>query len=152
MVFRRTGARTYAFQARLPNGRYKQLQSGAPFTAAGKALAHRIASMWESLAAEYRAWDLLEPVLVASRAERSARLGRLYDLWVSTRHTPAEMRPLLADVDVEPYVEPYLLAHSRGVGEGSAAHVRLYLRTLIPSGMPPEPPHPGVAHRAAGRV
>jgi integrase len=136
MVFRRTGARTYAFQARLPNGRYKQLQSSAPFTAAGKALAQRIASMWESLAVEYRAWDLLEPVLLASHGERSARLGRLYDLWVSTRYNPGEMRRQLSDVDLEPYVEPYLLAHSRGVGAGSAAHVRLYLRTLIPEGLP----------------
>lgn len=136
MVFRRSGARTFAFQARLPNGRYKQLQSGAPFTAAGKALATRIEAMWSSLALEYRAWDLLEPVLTAHRGERAARLGRLYDLWCSTRYRPVEMRRLLADVDVEPYVEPYLLAHSRGVGAGSAAHVRLYLRTLIPKGRP----------------
>jgi integrase len=136
MVFRRTGARTYAFQARLPNGRRKQLQTGAPFTAAGKALATRMAAMWECLALEQRAWDLLEPVLTARRMERAARLGRLYDLWTSTKHNPAEMRRQLADVDVEPYVEPYLLAHSRGVGAGSAAHVRLYLRTLIPAGRP----------------
>src|SRR5438034_319298 len=29
------GARTFTFQARLPNGRYKQIQTGAPFTSAG---------------------------------------------------------------------------------------------------------------------
>src|SRR5215210_7309829 len=100
MVFKRTGARTYAFQARLPNGRYKQLQTGAPLTAAGKQLAQRLASMWDSLALEYRAWDLLEPVLTATRGERAVRLGRLYDLWGSTRYNVGEMRRLLSDVDV----------------------------------------------------
>jgi len=62
----------------------KGAQTRAPFTAGGKALAHRIAAMWESLAVEHRAWDLLEPVLTASHGERAARLGRLYDLRVST--------------------------------------------------------------------
>ena len=136
MVFKRTGARTYAFQARLPNGRYKQLQTGAPYTAAGKALAQRIASMWDSLALEYRAWDLLEPVLLASHGERSARLGRLYDLWVSTRYNPG--RDAAAALGRGPgaacrAVPAGALARRRG---GSAAHVRLYLRTLIPAGCP----------------
>jgi integrase len=135
-MFKRRGGATWSFQARLPNGRYKQLQTGAPLTAGGKALARRIAAMWDSLTLEHRAWDLLEPVLTASRGERAARLGRLYDLWQETRYKPVEMRRLLADVDLEPLVEPYLLAHSRGVGKGSAAHVRLYLRTLIPDGQP----------------
>ena len=75
-------------------------------------------------------------MLAASHGERSARLGRLYDLWVTTRYTPVEMRRLLADVDLEPYVEPYLLMHSRRVGPGSAAHVRFYLRTLLPADQP----------------
>jgi hypothetical protein len=106
MVFKRTGAHTYAFQARLPNGRYRQLQTGAPFTAAGKALAQRIEAMWTALALEHRAWDLLEPVLTARRGERAARLGRLYDLWQETRYQPVEMRRLLSDVNLEPLVEP----------------------------------------------
>src|SRR5690242_3551011 len=111
MVFKRTGAKTYAFQARLPNGRYKQLQTGAPFTAAGKGLAQRIEAMWQSLAVEHRAWDLLEPVLTASHGERAHRLGRLYDLWVSTVYNPIEMRRLLSDVDLERLVEPWHAMH-----------------------------------------
>jgi hypothetical protein len=75
MVFRRPGARTFAFQARLPNGKYKQLQTGVPFGAAGKALAVRIESMWTALALEHRAWDLLEPVLTAHRGERAPGWG-----------------------------------------------------------------------------
>ena len=54
--------------------------------------------MWKALALEHRAWDLLEPVLTGSRSERAARLGRLYDLWVSTRYNVTEMRRLAANV------------------------------------------------------
>ena len=61
MVFKRTGASTYAFQARLPNGRYKQLQTGAPFGSQGKALGQRVEAMWTSLALEHRAWDFSSP-------------------------------------------------------------------------------------------
>jgi hypothetical protein len=134
MVFRRTGARTYAFQARLPNGRYKQLPTGAPFTAGGKGLAQRMAAMWESLATEHRAWDLLEPVLTAGRRERAARLGRLYDLWVSTRYNVLEMRRLLSDVDLEPLVALWHDAHRRSVGTIHASQLIARLRWLLPAG------------------
>jgi integrase len=136
MVFKRRGARTYAFQARRPDGTYQQIQTPAPLTAQGKGMAQRIEAMWNALALEHRAWDLLTPVLDASRGERAAKLGRLFDLWTATRYSVPEMRRLLSDVNLEPLVAPYLLAHSRGVGAGSAAHVRLYLRTLIPADKP----------------
>ena len=136
MVFKRSGARTYAFQARLPNGRYKQLQTGAPFTAAGKGLAQRMAAMWESLATEHRAWDLLQPVLTAGRRERSARLGQLYDLWVSTRYNLVEMRRLLSDVDLERLVEPWHSTHRRSVGAIHAQQLIARMRWLLPAGQP----------------
>lgn len=136
MVYRRTGGGTYTFKARLPNGRTKQLQTGAPFTGAGKALAQRIDAMWASLALEHRAWDLLEPVLTAHHGQRAARLGRLYDLWVSTRYNVGEVRRLLSDVDLEPLVEPWRASHSRGVSTGYADHVIVHVRWLIPDGEP----------------
>jgi integrase len=136
VVFRRKGSTTYAFQARQPNGTFRQMQTPAPLTAQGKGLALRMAAMWESLAVEHRAWDLLTPILEAKRAERIRKLGRLYDLWTETRGNLTAVRRLLADIDIEPYVEPYLLAHSQSVGAGTAAHVRLYLRWLIPAGRP----------------
>jgi len=110
-----------------------------PFTAGGKALAQRISAMWESLAVEHRAWDLLEPILAAParpRVERAARLGRLYDLWVSTRYNVAEVRRLLSDVDLEPFVEPWHTAHGRGVSVGYAEHVIVHVRWLLPAGEP----------------
>lgn len=136
MVFKRPRSTTYAFQARLPNGRYKQLQTGAPFTPAGKALALRIEAMWQSLAVEHRAWDLLEPVLRAKRGTREVLLGRLYDLWVSTRYNPVEMRRLLSDVDLEPMVARWHATHRRGVGAGYAAHTIYHVRWLLPQGTP----------------
>jgi hypothetical protein len=135
MVFKRTGARTYAFQARLPNGRYRQLQTGAPYTAAGKALASRIEAMWTALALEHRAWDLLEPVLTASRGERAARLGRLYDLWVETKYNPNAMRRLLADVDLEPLVATFDTWYRQHVRGDTVDHAVAHLRVLLPAGV-----------------
>jgi integrase/recombinase XerD len=133
MVFRRRGARTYTFQARLPNGRYQQLQTGAPFTAAGKALASRTEAMWNSLALEHRAWDLLEPVLAARRGDRAQRLGRLYDFWVTTRYSPGAMRRLLADVDVEPLVATFETWYRQHVRADTVAHAVAHVRHLIPA-------------------
>lgn len=136
MVFKRTGARTYAFQARLPNGRYKQIQTGAPFTAAGKALASRIEAMWQALALEHRAWDLLEPVLTASRGERATRLGHLYDLWVETRYNPAAMRRRLTDVDLEPMVARFDQWYQQHVRPLTATQAVGHVRALLPVGAP----------------
>jgi site-specific recombinase XerD len=112
------------------------MQTGAPFTAQGKALAQRIEAMWQSLATEFRAWDLLEPVVRATRGERERALGRLYDLWVSTRYNPTEMRRLLSDIDLEPMVERWYTIHRRGVGEGYAIHTIYHVRYLFPEGVP----------------
>lgn len=136
MVYRRTGGGSYTFKARLPSGRTKQLQSGAPLTTAGKALAQRIEAMWSSLALEHRAWDLLEPILTVRYGERAARLGHLYDLWVSTRYAVGEVRRLLSDVDLEPLVNPWRDAHRRGVSAGYAEHVIVHVRWLLPEGVP----------------
>jgi integrase len=136
MVYRRTGGGSYTFKARLPNGRTKQLQTGAPFTAAGKGLAHRIEAMWTSLALEHRAWDLLEPVLTARHGERAARMGRLYDLWLSTRYNVGEMRRLMVNVDLEPLVETFATWYSQFVRQDTVEHAVVHLRQLIPEGAP----------------
>ena len=138
MVYRRTGGGSYTFKARLPSGRTKQLQreSRARAKTAGKALAQRIEAMWSSLALEHRAWDLLEPILTVRYGERAARLGHLYDLWVSTRYAVGEVRRLLSDVDLEPLVNPWRDAHRRGVSAGYAEHVIVHVRWLLPEGVP----------------
>ena len=108
--------------------------------------------MWTALALEHRAWDLLEPVLAAKDGEQGEHhLGRLYDLWVSTRYNVGEMRRLQADVDLEPLVKPWHTAHSRGVSAGYGEQILVHVRWLIPAGepLPTEPSHHGMVHRAA---
>ncbi|MEO7476751.1 MAG: hypothetical protein ABIY46_15605 [Gemmatimonadales bacterium] len=90
--------------------------------------------MWESLALEHRAWDLLEPVLTASHRERSARLSRLYDLWGTTRYNPGEMRRQLADVDLGPFVAEWAAWYAGEVKPDSAAHCLAHVRHLLPAG------------------
>jgi hypothetical protein len=50
---------------------WQQLGAGTP----SKALARQMAAMWDTLAREHRAWDLLESVL-----RGQVKIGRLYDL------------------------------------------------------------------------
>jgi integrase len=125
MVFRRTGRPSWTMKARTRTG-WQQLGIGTP----SKALAERMAAMWEALAREYRAWDLLEPVL-----RGDVTIGRLYDLWVDTKYAPAEMRRRLADVDLEAVVAEFLDVYkSGGRVAGSVQNVAVQLRAPIPAG------------------
>lgn len=127
MVFRRTGGKSLYFQARTETG-YKQLSTGTP----NRTLANKIAGMWDALAVDHRAWDLLTPVLAGQRS-----LGRLYDLWAETRGQVAEMRRRLNDVDLEPLVADWVPVHARSVKNAdSTAHALARLRKLLPAGQP----------------
>jgi integrase len=92
--------------------------------------------MWQALELEHRAWDLLDPVLTASRGERAQRLGRLYDLWVATRYNPVAMRRQLADVDVEPLIASFETWYKQYVRPDTVAHAVAHLRVLLPEGAP----------------
>jgi len=126
MVYKRKGGRHY-FDGRLPDGRWKQL--GTRTTS--KPLAIKIEAMWDQLAQEHRAWDLLRLVL-----DRQLTVGRLYDLWVETRYSPREMRRRLRDVDLEPLVKEWHQHHARGVKGDSARHALAHVRSLLPEGIP----------------
>ena len=127
MVFKRaTGRAHWTFQARTETG-WKQLATGTT----AKPLANRIEAMWESLAAEHRAWDLLNEVLA-----KRLSIGRLYDLWIETKATPAEMRRLLDDVNLEPLVEEFLRVHSKKVAPDTLDHIEKHVRELLPEGVP----------------
>ncbi len=136
MIFKRTGGKTYASRHASQTADHKRLPTGAPFTAAGKALAQRIAAMSESVAVEHRAWDLLEKVLTASHGEQAARLGRLYDLWVSTRYDVGEMRRLLSDVNLEPLRRALARLPLHGVSTGYTEHIIVHVRSLLPEAEP----------------
>ncbi len=126
MVYKRKGGKSLYFQARIPGNRWKQLSTGAP----RKVLADRIASMWEQLAVEHRAWDLLEHVLTGRLA-----IGTLYDVWTSTRYNPVEMRRRLADRDVVPLVEDWHAVYRRQHPDtDSPQHALAQVRFLLPEG------------------
>lgn len=126
MVFRRDGRQHYEFQARTQTG-WKQLACHTT----SKALAGRMEAMWEALASEHRAWDLLEAV-TSGRIE----IGHLYDLYTETRYNPIEMRRLLQDADLEPLVAEYLRVHAKNVRPDTLDHIEKHLRALIPEGQP----------------
>jgi hypothetical protein len=75
MAYKRRGRKSFSFMARTRTG-WKQLGTAT----SNKALAARIEGMWETLAREHRAWDLLEPVLA-----HDLPIGLLFDLWCETR-------------------------------------------------------------------
>lgn len=129
MVFRRKGGKLYTFQARTRHGWHPLT---APTTS--KPLAAKMEAMWHELASTHRAWDLLEPVLAANRNARRQKLGALYDLWVTTRMNPAEMRRRTQDADLTPLVAEYLAVHAKQAGAGWNDHVRVYLDYLLPEG------------------
>lgn len=124
MVFRRAGRTFYEFSARTQTG-WKQLACHTT----SKALAGRMEAMWEALASEHRAWDLLETV-TCGRVE----IGRLYDLWTETKGNPIEMRRLLSDADLVPMVEEYLRVHAKNVRPDTLEHIEKHLRALLPEG------------------
>jgi len=125
MVYRRPRRQTFTFMARTRTG-WKQL--GTRTTS--RALASRMAAMWETLATEHRAWDLLEAVL-----RKALSIGQLYDLWMETTYAPAEMRRRLADVDLEPIVKEFLATYAAGGRVvGSVQNLTTQLRWLVPEG------------------
>jgi xanthine/CO dehydrogenase XdhC/CoxF family maturation factor len=125
MAYRRGSRKTWSFQARTARG-WKQLSTGAT----DKTLAGRIEAMWERLAAEFRAWDLLDPVLNGRQDIRA-----LFDLWERTGHNPHEVRRLLADADLEPLVTDWHTVYSRKHPDtDSPAHALVHVRALLPEG------------------
>lgn len=131
MVYKRAGGTLFTFQARTRHG-------WQPLTAptSSKTLAAKIEHMWSVLATDHRAWDLLEPVLVATRGERRKKLGRLYDDWVATEQRPVEMRRRLSDVNVAALLPGYLTVHGQQTGAGWHRNTTYYLKWLLPEGTP----------------
>jgi integrase/recombinase XerD len=114
----------YATQAR----GWKQLSTGVT----DKMLAGRIEAMWERLAREFRAWDLLEPVL-----DGRQDLGALFDLWEQSKHNIHEVRRFLADCDIEPTVAEWFAVYTRKHPDTeSPAHAIAHVRALLPEGQP----------------
>jgi integrase len=106
MVFKRKSGTGWQFQARTRHG-WKPLTFRST-----KPKANQLAELWEKLAQQERAWDILDPILASPRGERQKRLGQLLDLWTETRHSLGELRRRLQDPDIEPYVAPWELVYA----------------------------------------
>ena len=101
MVFKRKTGRGWMFQARTRHG-------WKPLTFRGtRPKAVRLAEIWEEMAHNERAWDILDPILTSPRKERQQRLGQLLDLMTETRGAVGEVRRRLNDPNLESYVEKW---------------------------------------------
>lgn len=94
-----------------------------------KRLAEKIEAMWEELANEHRAWDILAHVL---RHDMNA--AELYDLWVDAKRNVRALRRHLADSDLAALVEPWREAYCKKVTTESANHALAHVRWLIAEG------------------
>lgn len=126
MVYKRAGRPSLYFEAKQRHG-YKQLCAHTP----SKQLAQRIEHMWSTLATRFRAWDLLEPVLLEPK-----RISALYDLWESSGRDVEAMRRTVADVDVEPLVAAYIAVYKTQVAPDSAEHACAHVRHFFPANTP----------------
>jgi integrase len=122
MPYRRAGRPTWSFQARTRTG-WRQLSTRTP----DRKLAEKIEAMWEALALDNRAWDLLEPVL-----QGQLTVGALFDFWRDANRSVEALRRLLNDVDLEPLVADFLAVHKAKVKADSLRHIEVHLRALLP--------------------
>jgi integrase len=123
VVFRRKGTRRFSFQARTETG-FRQVPTGTT----SKVQAQKMAGMWERLAMEARAWDLLNRVLAGSLT-----LGRLWDLWAAHDGNVAAIRRELDDVDLEPLVANFVTVYRQKHPKNLTLTLDR-LRYLIPEG------------------
>lgn len=126
MTYRRRGREQWLVDLRTQTGWKK----GVSTRTTSKALAGRMELMWETLATEHRAWEILGHVLAGALT-----IGQLYDLWVETRYNVAEIRRRLSDQDLEQLVEPFLEVYAGDVAPDSLEHMRAHLRWLLPEGV-----------------
>ena len=125
----RDGVRpTWYFQARTKTG-WSKRSTEIPLK--NRRLAILVALMWETLASEHRAWDVLDRVL-----HGTLPLGRLYDLWEPThrrKHDLAFVRRALADRRAVEQLTEFLLQYNGTVKPDIFVRTERYLRKLLPA-------------------
>jgi integrase len=129
-VFKKTdrdGPRpTWYFQARTKSG-WSKRSTEIPIR--NRRLAIQVALMWETLAAEHRAWDVLDRVL-----NRTLPIGRLYDLWEPAnrrKHDLPYLRRALADRSAREQMSEFLLQYAGTVKPDIFERTERYLRKLV---------------------
>ncbi len=131
MVYRRRDKKSgklrpgWTFMARTQTG-WKQMGTHTD----NRTLGAKLAGMWETLAKEHRAWDILGRVMAGQ-----LEIGVLYDLWLASRYDVHAVRRQLNDVNLEPLVAEWHAVHARsGLKADSAAHALAHVRVLIQAG------------------
>lgn len=128
MPFKRPGRPSLYFKGLTRTGSYAQLSAGVK----AKKPAQEIETMWKTLARDYRAWDVLDPVLSGH-----AKIGVLYDAWRESRGSITDLRRRLNDVDLSLLVPAYLAEYAqKGVALDTVEHTSHALRWLLPEGIP----------------
>lgn len=125
MVFRRGTRRSWYFTGRTRTG-WEQVCTFTPH----RRTAARIEAMWQDMAEDHRAWDVLGRVLAG---EMNA--AQLYDIWSSNGRSLSKVRQVLADTDLEPLVDEFLAIYRKQFPV-AARHVEAHLRWLMPEGAP----------------
>lgn len=125
MVYKRKGRPGFTFSARTRHG-CEEMGTGADY----RPLANKIAQMWERLASEFRAWDLLDPIIAAGR-QRTRKLLALYDLYADVGGRIDQLRFRLKDTDLVTLIAPWEQAHRLGVKPDSAAHALAHVQWLF---------------------
>lgn len=123
-MFRRRGRPGWYFKARF---RKEWRQIGTRNNDRRTSLKYE--AMWNVLAEEHHAWDVLE---VALGENPEVKLGDLHDLWLESRRDVHELRRRLADVDVSALVDEFLKIYGREVAEDTKGHVEHHIRWLLP--------------------
>lgn len=126
MPYRRDQRPNWYFQGRTRSG-WRQMSTGTP----DKALAKKIEAMWDNLAHEERAWDVLAPVM-----EGDMRMGALFDAYREVSGDVPALRLRMNDTNLEPLVAEFLGIHRTEVVADSLAHIETHLRALFPAGKP----------------
>jgi integrase len=126
VTYTRAGRPNFYFMGRTRSG-WTQISTRTP----DRALAKKIEAMWDALATEHRAWDLLDTVL-----QRQRLVGELYDHWRDAGRDVAELRRRLHDVDLEPLVKDFIIVHAKKVRTDSLEHIEFHLRALFPADTP----------------
>lgn len=127
MPFKRPGRPSLYFKGLTRTGSYAQLSAGVK----AKKPAQEIETMWKTLARDYRAWDVLDPVLSGH-----AKIGVLYDAWRESRGSITDLRRRLNDVDLCLLVPAYLTEYGQsGVAKDTVEHTEHALRWLLPEGV-----------------
>lgn len=126
MSYRRKARPSRYFQARTRTG-WRQLCS---YTS-DKRLADKIEGMWEELAEQHRAWDILYRVLAAEMTPAA-----LYDLWLESRRHIEDLRRRLNDQDLSPLVAEWHAKELKRIAQDSAEHSLAHVRWLVPAEKP----------------